>query len=72
MKVYELIQRLCQNEPNAEVCIRVDGDNGRFQEYIDDAAGADLSATQIWATVYSVPFDKFKSIVFIDCDLERL
>ena len=72
MKVYELIQKLCKNEPNAEVDIRVIGDNVRFQEYLDDSSNAGMSATEVWATIDRVFFDMHKNIVFVDCDLERL
>ena len=72
MKVYELMQKLCPNEPTAEVYIRVIGDNERFQEYLDDCSNAGMSASEIWATIDRVSFDKYKNIVFVDCDLERL
>ena len=72
MKVYELIQKLCENAPTAEVDIRVIGDNERFQEYLDDTLNAGMSASEIWATIYRVSFDKYKNIVFVDCDLSRL
>lgn len=32
MKVYELIQKLCENDPNHEVIIRVDGKCDRFMD----------------------------------------
>lgn len=37
MKVYELIQKLCENAPNDEVIIRVGGKCDRFMEYIEDS-----------------------------------
>lgn len=72
MKVYELIQNLCENEPNAEVVIRVIGDVEHFNEYVEDSKTADLSATEVWASIDNVKYDKYKRTVFIDRDLERL
>jgi len=72
MKVYELIQKLCENNPNAEVIIRVDGKCDRFMEYIEDSRSSVLEWTEIWATVDAVKVQKGMDKVFVDCDLQRL
>ena len=72
MKVYELIQKLCENNPNDEVIIRVDGKCDRFMEYIEDSRGSSLEWAEIWATVDAVKVQKGINKVFVDCDLQRL
>lgn len=72
MKVYELIQKLCENEPNHEVIIRVDGKCDRFLEYIEDSRCSALEWAEIWATVDAVKVQKGIDKVFVDCDLSRL
>ena len=72
MKVYELIQKLCENNPNAEVIIRVDGKCDRFMEYIEDSQNSAMEWSEIWATVDAVRVQKGIDTVFVDCDLQRL
>ena len=72
MKVYELIQKLCENNPNAEVIIRVYGKCDRFMEYIEDSRNSVLEWAEIWATVDAVKVQKGMDKVFVDCDLQRL
>lgn len=72
MKVYELIQKLCENNPNAEVIIRVDGKCDRFMEYIEDSQNSAMEWSEIWATVDAVRVQKGIDNVFVDCDLQRL
>ena len=75
MKVYELIQKLCENDPNDEVIIRVDGKCDWFMEYIEDAQYCAMDWTEwteIWATVDAVRVQKGINKVFVDCDLSRL
>ena len=72
MKVYELIQKLCENNPNAEVIIRVDGKCDRFMEYIEDSQNSAMEWSEIWATVDAVKVQKGIDKVFVDCDLHRL
>lgn len=81
MKVYELIQKLCENNPNTEVLVRVDGRCDRFMEYIEDAqTGIPESEfhtkgeqyAEIWASIDAVHVTRGVDRVFIDCDLQRL
>lgn len=72
MKVYELIQKLCENDPNHEVIIRVDGKCDRFMEYIEDSQNSAMEWSEIWATVDAVHVQKDIDKVFVDCDLSRL
>lgn len=72
MKVYELIQKLCENNPNADVIIRVDGKCDRFMEYIEDSQNSAMERSEIWATVDAVRVQKGIDNVFVDCDLQRL
>ena len=72
MKVYELIQELCENDPNHEVIIRVDGKCDRFMEYIEDSQNSAMEWSEIWATVDAVHMQKGINTVFVDCDLSRL
>lgn len=72
MKVYELIQKLCENNPNADVIIRVDGKCDRFMEYIEDSQNSAMERSEIWATVDAVHVQKGINKVFVDCDLSKL
>jgi len=72
MKVYELIQKLCENDPNHEVIIRVDGKCDRFMEYIEDSQNSAMEWSEIWATVDAAHVQKGIDKVFVDCDLSRL
>lgn len=72
MKVYELIQKLCENDPNDVVIIRVDGKCARFMEYIEGSQNCAMEWTEIWATVDDVRVQKGINKVFVDCDLSRL
>ena len=72
MKVYELIQELCEHDPNHEVTIRVEGKCDRFMEYIEDSQNSDMDRSEIWATVDAVHVQKGINRVFVDCDLSRL
>jgi len=72
MKVYELIQKLCENDPNNEVIVSVFGKCDRFMEYIDDSQNCAMEWSSIWATVDSVRVRKDIKKVFVDCELERL
>ena len=74
MKVYELIQKLCENEPNQEVTIRVYGKCASFMEYIEYSQNSAMEWSEIWATVDAVHVQKDinNNNVFVDCDLSRL
>jgi hypothetical protein len=72
MRVYELIQKLCENDPNHEVIIRVDGKCDRLMEYIEDSQNCAMEWSEIWATVDAVHVQKGIDKVFVDCDLSRL
>jgi len=72
MKVYELIQKLCENDPNHEVIIRVDGKCKWFMEYIEDSQNCEMEWSEICATVDAVKVQKYIDKVFVDCDLSRL
>ena len=71
MKVYDLIMKLCVNDPNDEVIIRVNGKCDRFMEYIEDSQNGAMERTEIWATVDAVRVEGINK-VFVDCDLSRL
>ena len=72
MKVYDLLMKLCVNDPNDEVIIRVGGKCDRFMEYIEDSQNCAMEWTEIWATVDAVRVQKGINEVFVDCDLSRL
>ena len=73
MKVYELIQKLTEFEPNTKVVVGVYGKTVNFDEYKAEAEGADKMDVSANPVEVDYPYYNFGGkVIEIICDLERL